>query len=299
MMELAAADSRIVAVTAAMCEGTGLEKFRKAFPGRFYDVGIAEQLAVTFAAGLAIRGLAPVVAIYSTFLQRAYDQILHDVCLQNLPVVFAVDRAGIVGEDGATHQGLFDLSYLRNLPRLVMMAPKDENELRHMLKTAVGCGSPVSIRYPRGKGVGVPLDSEISTLPLGRGEVLHDGTDLAMIAVGSTVYPALQAARKLAAEGIGVKVINARFIKPLDAELLLGTVASVKKILTIEENVLDGGFGSAVLELFAQNDVTGITVRRLGIRDEFVEHAKQSELRAQLGLDEEGILRAAREMLQK
>ena len=299
MMELAAADSRIVAVTAAMCEGTGLEKFRKAHPGRFYDVGIAEQLAVTFAAGLAVQGLAPVVAIYSTFLQRAYDQILHDVCLQNLPVVFAVDRAGIVGEDGATHQGLFDLSYLRNLPRLVMMAPKDENELRHMLKTAVGCGSPVSIRYPRGKGVGVPLDSEITTLPLGRGEVLHEGTDLAMMAVGSTVYPALQAARKLAAEGIGVKVINARFIKPLDAELLLGTAASVKKILTIEENVLDGGFGSAVLELFAQNDVTGITVRRLGVRDEFVEHAKQSELRAQLGLDEEGILRAAREMLQK
>ena len=299
MMELAAADSRIVAVTAAMCEGTGLEKFRKAHPGRFYDVGIAEQLAVTFAAGLATEGLTPVVAIYSTFLQRAYDQILHDVCLQNLPVVFAVDRAGIVGEDGATHQGLFDLSYLRNLPRLVMMAPKDENELRHMLKTAVGCGSPVSIRYPRGKGVGVPLDSEITTLPLGRGEVLHEGTDLAMMAVGSTVYPALQAARKLAAEGIGVKVINARFIKPLDAELLLGTAASVKKILTIEENVLDGGFGSAVLELFAQNDVTGITVRRLGVRDEFVEHAKQSELRAQLGLDEEGILRAAREMLQK
>lgn len=299
MMELAAADSRIVAVTAAMCEGTGLEKFRKAHPGRFYDVGIAEQLAVTFAAGLAVQGLAPVVAIYSTFLQRAYDQILHDVCLQNLPVVFAVDRAGIVGEDGATHQGLFDLSYLRNLPRLVIMAPKDENELRHMLKTAVGCGSPVAVRYPRGKGVGVPLDSEILTLPLGRGEVLHDGTDLAIIAVGSTVYPALQAARKLAVEGIGVKVINARFIKPLDAELLLGTARSVKRIMTMEENVLDGGFGSAVLELFAQNDVTGVTVRRLGIRDQFVEHAKQSELRAQLGLDEEGILRAAREMLQK
>ncbi len=297
--ELAAADSRIVAVTAAMCEGTGLEKFRKAFPGRFYDVGIAEQLAVTFAAGLAVQGLAPVVAIYSTFLQRAYDQILHDVCLQNLPVVFAVDRAGIVGEDGATHQGLFDLSYLRNLPRLVIMAPKDENELRHMLKTAIGCGSPVAVRYPRGKGVGVPLDSEISTLPLGRGEVLQDGADLAMIAAGSMVHPALQAARKLAAEGIGAKVINARFIKPLDAELLLGTARSVKKIMTLEENVLDGGFGSAVLELFAQNDVAGVTVRRLGIRDEFVEHAKQSELRAQLGLDEEGILRAAREMLQK
>ncbi|HRV45179.1 MAG TPA: 1-deoxy-D-xylulose-5-phosphate synthase [Smithellaceae bacterium] len=295
--ELAAADSRIVAVTAAMCEGTGLEGFRSVFPNRFYDVGIAEQLAVTFAAGLAVQGLAPVVAIYSTFLQRAYDQILHDVCLQNLPVVFAVDRAGIVGEDGATHQGLFDLSYLRNLPHLVMMAPKNENELRHMLKTAVGCGSPVSIRYPRGKGVGVPLDGEISTLPLGKGEVLREGSDLAIIAIGCTVHPAMKAAQKLAEEGVEAKVINARFIKPLDAELILNTAASVKKILTIEENVLDGGFGSAVLELFAQNDVTGITIRRLGIRDEFIEHAKQSELRAELGLDEEGILRASREML--
>jgi 1-deoxy-D-xylulose-5-phosphate synthase len=297
MTQLAADDSLIVAITAAMCEGTGLEKFRRTFPGRFYDVGIAEQLAVTFAAGLATQGLLPVVAIYSTFLQRAYDQILHDVCLQNLPVVFAVDRAGIVGEDGATHQGLFDLSYLRNLPHLVMMAPKDENELRHMLKTAIGCGFPVSIRYPRGKGVGVPLDNEILTLPLGKGEVLREGSDLSMIAVGCTVYPALKAAQKLAEEGIEAKVINARFIKPLDAELILSTAASVKKILTIEENVLDGGFGSAVLELLAAKGVTGTTVRRLGIRDKFVEHAKQSELRAQLGLDEEGILQAAREML--
>jgi 1-deoxy-D-xylulose-5-phosphate synthase len=297
MIELAATDSRIVAVTAAMCEGTGLEKFRQEFPGRLYDVGIAEQLAVTFAAGLAIEGLLPVVAIYSTFLQRAYDQMLHDVCLQKLPVVFAVDRAGIVGEDGATHQGLFDLSYLRNLPHLVMMAPKDENELRHMLKTALGCGSPVSIRYPRGKGLGVPLDDKISTLPIGRGEVLHEGSDLAIIAVGVTVNPALAVARKLAEKGTGVKVINARFIKPLDAELILNTAASIHKILTIEENVLDGGFGSAVLELLAENSVTGVTVRRLGIRDEFVEHATQAELRFQHGLDEEGILRAAKEML--
>lgn len=297
LIELAAADSRIVAVTAAMCEGTGLEKFRQNFPRHLYDVGIAEQLAVTFAAGLAIEGLLPVVAIYSTFLQRAYDQILHDVCLQKLPVVFAIDRAGIVGEDGATHQGLFDLSYLRNLPHLVMMAPKDENELRHMLKTAVGCGSPVSIRYPRGKGVGVPLDTEISTLPLGKGEVLREGSDLAIIAIGCTVHPAMKAAQKLADEGIGAKVINARFIKPLDAELILKTAASVKKILTIEENVLDGGFGGAVLELLAENGVTGTTVKRLGIRNQFVEHAKPSELRSSLGLDEEGILRAAKELL--
>ncbi len=297
LIELAEADPRIVAVTAAMCEGTGLEKFRRRFPERLYDVGIAEQLAVTFAAGLTIEGILPVVAIYSTFLQRAYDQVLHDVCLQKLPVVFAIDRAGIVGEDGATHQGLFDYSYLRNLPHLIMMAPKDENELRRMLKTAIGCGAPVSIRYPRGKGVGVVLDGEISLLPVGRGEVLAEGSDLAIVAVGVTVHPALMAARRLAEEGFGVKVINARFIKPLDEELLLTTAASVKKMLTVEENVLAGGFGSAVLELLARNSVTGITVFRLGIGDEFVEHATQAELRSLYGLDEEGIFQAAKRML--
>ncbi|HNZ10728.1 MAG: 1-deoxy-D-xylulose-5-phosphate synthase [Deltaproteobacteria bacterium ADurb.Bin151] len=297
LIDLAESDSRIVAVTAAMCEGTGLDEFRKRFPERLFDVGIAEQLAVTFAAGLSVGGLLPVVAIYSTFLQRAYDQILHDVCLQKLPVVFAIDRAGIVGEDGATHQGLFDFSYLRNLPHLIMMAPKDENELRHMLKTAVGCGSPVSIRYPRGKGVGVPLNDELSVLPLGRGEVLQEGSDLAIIAVGCTVHPALAAGRKLEAEGFGVRVINARFIKPLDAELILETAASTHKLLTVEENVLDGGFGSAILELLAREGMTSVTVRRLGIRDEFVEHATQAELRSLHGLDEEGIFRAAKEML--
>ncbi|PKN18143.1 MAG: 1-deoxy-D-xylulose-5-phosphate synthase [Deltaproteobacteria bacterium HGW-Deltaproteobacteria-6] len=297
LIDLASADSRVVAVTAAMCEGTGLDKFRQEFPRRLYDVGIAEQLAVTFAAGLAMEGLRPVVAIYSTFLQRAYDQILHDVCLQKLPVVFAIDRAGFVGEDGATHQGLFDFSYLRNLPHIIMMAPKDENELRHMLKTAVSCGSPVSIRYPRGRGIGIPLDDELSTLPIGRGEVLCEGSDLAIIAVGATVEPAMKAARSLADKGIFVQVINARFIKPLDAALLLKTAASVHKILTVEENVLDGGFGSAVLELFAENGITDVTVRRLGIADEFVQHATQAELRSQYGLDEKGILRAAEKML--
>jgi len=294
---LASADPRIVAVTAAMCEGTGLDPFRQQFPKRLYDVGIAEQLAVTLAAGLAIEGLKPVVAIYSTFLQRAYDQILHDVCLQNLPVVLAVDRAGIVGEDGATHQGLFDYSYLRNLPHLIMMAPKDENELRHMLKTAIGCGSPVSLRYPRGKGVGVLLDDELQELPIGRGEVLREGRDLAIVAIGSAVHPALAAAQRLSDEGSEVTVINARFVKPLDRELLLSTAAAIPKILTVEENVLDGGFGSAVLELLAENGMTCTTVRRLGIADEFVEHATQAELRSQYGLDEEGIFRAAREML--
>ena len=297
LIDLAAADSRIVAVTAAMCEGTGLENFRHKFPERLYDVGIAEQLAVTFAAGLAIEGLLPVVAIYSTFLQRAYDQILHDVCLQKLPVVFAIDRAGIVGEDGATHQGLFDFSYLRNLPHLIMMAPKDENELQHMLKTAIGCGAPVSIRYPRGRGVGVPLDNDVSILPIGRGEVLTDGSDLAIIAIGVTVHPALRAAKRLEENGFRVKVINARFIKPLDEELLLGTAKAVSRILTVEENVLAGGFGSAVLELFARNDITDVTIKQMGIGDEFVEHATQAELRSSYGLDEAGILRAAGEML--
>jgi len=297
MMEMAAENPRIVAITAAMCEGTGLEKFSKEFPRRFYDVGIAEQLAVTFAAGLAIEGFLPVVAIYSTFLQRAYDQILHDVCLQRLPVIFAVDRAGFVGEDGSTHQGLFDLSYLRNLPHLIMMAPKDENELRHMLKTAAGLNAPVSIRYPRGRGVGVPLDHSPVPLPFGRGEVLREGADLAIIAAGCTVHPALAAANQLAAEGIDVCVINARFIKPLDADLILSTAAKTKKILTVEENVLHGGFGSAVLELLAERGITGVSVKRLGIEDKFAKHATPAQLRTRFGLDEAGIARAARELM--
>ncbi|MEN6623421.1 MAG: 1-deoxy-D-xylulose-5-phosphate synthase [Smithella sp.] len=294
---LAGNDSRIVAITAAMCDGTGLDQFSREFPQRFFDVGIAEQHAVTYAAGLAIEGIIPVVAIYSTFLQRAYDQILHDVCLQNLPVVFALDRAGIVGEDGATHQGLFDYSYLRSIPNIIVMAPKDENELQHMLKTAVDCQRPVAVRYPRGKGVGVDLDSEYKALEIGKGEILREGTDLAIFAIGSTVYPALAAAETLAAEGINIKIINARFVKPLDTELLVAAAKEVKKIITVEENVLHGGFGSAVLEMLAEKNVTGINVKRLGIPDVFVEHATQAQLRRKYGLDEEGIVRAIREML--
>ena len=299
MLELARADSRIVAITAAMCEGTGLDQFSQEFPKRLYDVGIAEQHAVTFAAGLAIEGFIPVVAIYSTFLQRAYDQILHDVCLQKLPVVFAIDRAGIVGEDGSTHQGLFDFSYLRNIPHIVIMAPKDENELRHMLKTAVGCRCPVSLRYPRGKALGVNTDEELRTLEIGKGEVLREGSDLAVIAIGSTVYPALAAAQRLAKEGINIKVINARFAKPIDGELIANTAAAIKKIITVEENVLQGGFGSAVLECLAQKNITGVQIRRLGIPDEFVEHATQAQLRQHYGIDEDGIFRAVKEMLAK
>lgn len=297
IIRLAQNDPRIVAVTAAMCEGTGLDQFSQIYPRRFYDVGIAEQHAVTFAAGMAAQGFIPVVAIYSTFLQRAYDQVLHDVCLQKLPVVFALDRGGIVGEDGATHQGIFDYSYLRSIPNIIVMAPRDENELQHMLKTAVDCGKPVSVRYPRGKGQGVPLDPDPLALPIGRGEVLREGTDLAVFALGATVHPALAAAKHLAGEGANIKVINARFVKPLDAELFLQTAEKIKKIITVEENMLSGGFGSAVLELFAGKSVSGVVVRRLGIPDEFVEHATQAELREKYGLDKDGIIRAIREML--
>ncbi len=294
---LAENDSRMVAITAAMCDGTGLDQFSREFPQRFYDVGIAEQHAVTYAAGLAIEGIVPIVAIYSTFLQRAYDQILHDVCLQKLPVVFALDRAGIVGEDGTTHQGLFDYSYLRAIPNIIVMAPKDENELQHMLKTAVECQSPVAVRYPRRKGTGAALDAELKSLEIGKGEILREGTDLAIFAIGSTVYPALAAAVALADEGVNIKVINARFVKPLDAELLAETAKEVKKIITVEENILQGGFGSAVLEMLAEKVLTGIRVKRLGIPDEFVEHATQNELMRKYGLDKEGIVRVIREML--
>ncbi len=297
LVELAQEDQRLVAITAAMCEGTGLEQFQKAFPQRLYDVGIAEQHAVTFAAGLAVEGFLPVVAIYSTFLQRAYDQILHDVCLQNLPVIFAIDRAGIVGEDGATHQGIFDYSYLRSIPNLIVMAPKDENELRHMLKTAVSCGSPVSLRYPRGKGVGAKMDKKIKTLKIGKGEVLRKGSDLAVIAVGATVYPALAAAEKMAGEKVSVEVINARFVKPIDSALILNTARAFKKIIIVEENVLQGGFGSAVLEMLAEKSVSNVKIKRLGIPDEFVEHATQAQLRHKYGIDEEGIIRAIKQMV--
>lgn len=297
MVNLARENSRIVAITAAMTEATGLSQFSTEMPDRFFDVGIAEQYGVTFAAGLATEGFIPVVSIYSTFMQRAYDQILHDVCLQKLPVVLALDRAGFVGEDGATHQGLFDYSFLRSIPNIVVMAPKDENELQHMLKTAVGCGRPASIRYPRGKAIGVPLDSSPRFLEIGKGEIVHEGEDIAIIAIGSTVYPAIAAAVKLKDEGINARVINSRFVKPLDEELLCNTAKSIKKIITVEENVLMGGFGSAVLELFAKKGIYGVAVKRLGIKDEFVEHATQAELRSMYGIDEDGIAETARKIM--
>ena len=297
MVHLARANPKIVAITAAMCDGTGLDQFAKEFPDRFYDVGIAEQHGVTFAAGLATEGFIPVVAIYSTFMQRAYDQVLHDVCLQKLPVVLALDRGGFVGDDGPTHHGLFDYAYIRSIPNIIAMAPKDENELQHMLKTAVECGLPVSVRYPRGQGVGVVMDETPANLAIGKGEVVCEGSDLAIVAIGSTVYPAIAAAAKLRQEGISIRVINARYIKPLDQELLCQTALSLKRIITVEENVLMGGFGSAVLELFEQQGVHHVRVKRLGIADEFATHATQAELRNMYGIDEEGIIRAVRQMM--
>ena len=299
MIRLALKNPKVVAITAAMCTGTGLDEFAIRFPERFFDVGIAEQHAVTFAAGLAVEGLVPVVAVYSTFLQRGFDQVLHDVCLQNLHVVFALDRAGFVGEDGPTHHGLFDLSYLRSLPNMVVMAPKDENEFRRMIRTAVACSGPVAVRYPRGAVPGVPPDDGPAEIPLGRGECLTEGDDLAIFAVGTTVQAALEAAEALRAEGVGTAVVNCRFVKPLDRELLCATARKTGRVLTVEENVLMGGFGSAVLECFQEEGLQGIPVKRLGVGDAFVEQATQKELRHLYGIDGDGILRAARSLLRQ
>jgi len=297
LCQLAIENKRLIAITAAMQNGTGLEEFARKFPDRFYDIGIAEQHAVTFAAGLALEGMKPVVAIYSTFLQRAYDQVLQDVCLQNLPVVFALDRGGIVGEDGPTHHGLFDFSYLRHIPNLIVMVPKDENEFQHMIKTATECPTPVAFRYQRGKGVGVKKESALQSIDIGKGEILREGEDILIIALGSTVYPSLRAAEKLADVGVQAAVINSRFLKPLDGNLLCDWAQRTGKILTVEENVLQGGFGSAVLELFQERSLFSIQVKRLGIPDTFVEHGPQTLLREKYGIDENGIFKGAKEML--
>jgi 1-deoxy-D-xylulose-5-phosphate synthase len=298
LVSLAEQDERIVAVTAAMPEGTGLSLFRERFPKRFFDVGIAEQHAVTFAAGLAVEGFRPVIAIYSTFIQRAYDQILHDVCLQNLPVVFALDRGGLVGEDGSTHHGLFDLSFLRSMPHMGLMAPRDERELAAMLALAVNHPGPIALRYPRGQGAGVPLDAEIEPLVYGRAEILREGRDLLILAVGAVVRPALEAAEALALEGIEAAVVNARFVKPLDADRI-GALARISggRVLSVEENTVLGGFGSAVAELLAEAGIPGLCLKRLGIPDVPVEHGTQAELRQDLGLDVAGIRRSALALL--
>ena len=298
MIRLAQKDERIVAVTAAMPEGTGLAEFARAFPDRFFDVGIAEQHGVTFAAGMATEGLKPVVAIYSTFLQRAYDQVMHDVCLDRLPVVFAIDRGGIVGEDGATHHGLFDLSYLRCLPNLVIMAPADENELQRMLATAVEYDGPIAFRYPRGIATGVPLDGVFKPLALGKAKILDNGDDILILAIGRSVADALEASRSLKKQGISATVVNCRFVKPLDRELLSSLAARIPRVITVEENALQGGFGSAVLEELNDARVAGLRLERIGVADTFVEHGPQKLLRSLYGIDAAAIIKTAVRMME-
>ncbi|MFP5264258.1 MAG: 1-deoxy-D-xylulose-5-phosphate synthase [Blastocatellia bacterium] len=288
-------DDRIVAITAAMPDGTGLSKVMKEFPDRTYDVAIAEQHAVTFAAGMATEGLKPVAAIYSSFLQRAFDQIFHDVVLMNLDVTFALDRAGVAGADGPTHHGLMDFAYLRPMPKFVIMAPKDENELRHMLKTAIDYNGPASVRYPRGNGLGVPMDEEIRALEIGKAEILREGTDIAILGIGTQVSYCVQAAERLAAEGLNPTVVNARFVKPLDAELILALARSHGSIVTVEDHNLIGGFGSAVMELLEANRLSEVRVLRLGFPDKLIEHASQSLLLAKYGLDADGIYSSVKE----
>jgi len=297
MLEMGTEDERLIAVTAAMPEGTGLMKFAQEFPKRFFDVGIAEQHGVTFAAGLATEGLRPVVAIYSTFLQRAYDQILHDVCIEAHPVVFAIDRGGIVGEDGPTHHGLFDLSYLRSLPNMVVMAPKDENELRRMMKTSFEHDGPVAFRYPRGDGMGVPLENPVIPIPIGEAEVLEEGDDILILAIGRMVGEALAAQESLQEKRISATVVNCRFVKPMDEKLIRKLAGKIPRIITAEENVLNGGFGSAVLECLSDGGISGFKLQRIGISDQFIEHGSQKLLRSKYGLDAGKITETAVKMM--
>jgi len=299
MVKLAAADPKVVAITAAMEYGTGLAEFAKIFPKRFFDVGIAEQHGVIFAAGLALEGYRPVVAIYSTFVQRGFDHLIHDVCMQHAPVVFAMDRAGVVGEDGPTHHGVFDLAFTRNIPHLTVMAPSNLDELADLLATALALGTPCAIRYPRSIGPAPPAKAEPSILPVGKGRLLSDGSDLSILAIGSMVAPAMEAATKLAAEGISAGVIDARFVKPLDRDLILEKAAQAGTVLTGEEGVLAGGFGGAVLELMADEGLDRVRVMRMGIPDAFVEHGTRAELLEHLGLTAHGIADKARCLLDR
>ena len=299
LIRLAREDKRVVAITAAMCEGTGLNAFEKEFPDRLYDVGIAEQHAVTFAAGLAAQGMRPVVAMYARFLQRAYDQVVHDVATQNLPVTFCIDRGGLVAEDGTTHHGAFDYAYLRHMPNMVVMAPKDENELQHMLKTVLQYEGPASVRYPRGVSMGVPMDHELKALPVGKAELLRDGTDVAIIAIGVSVWPAVKAAEQLTQEGLSTAVINARFVKPLDEELIVSVAKRVRYVITVEEGCRMGGFGSAVLEALSDAGVTVVRTKILGLPDWYIEQGPQDLLRERYGLTTDGIYRGVRELVMK
>jgi len=290
LVELAKKDEKIIAVTAAMPEGTSLDKFGKAFPERMFDVGIAEEHAITFSGGMATQGMKPCAAIYSTFLQRAFDQVFHDVTIMDLPVVFALDRAGIAGADGPTHHGIYDMAYLRLFPNMICMAPKDENELQHMVFTAFGTGHPTSLRYPRGEGFGVAMDAELKAIPVGRGEVLREGRDnVAIFAVGVEAWPAFEAATQLAKEGIDATVVNGRFIKPIDEELVLRFCRPGAKVITVEEGSIAGGFGAAVMEKAAELGLGAIDFHNIGIPDVYVHHGSQDVLRAQFDLHTEGI----------
>jgi 1-deoxy-D-xylulose-5-phosphate synthase len=289
-LKLARQNPKLVVVTPAMPEGNCLSILQQEFPKRVFDVGICEQHAVTFAAGLATQGYLPVLAIYSTFLQRSFDQIIHDVCLQELPMVFAIDRGGIVGDDGKTHQGIFDLSYLSLIPNMIVAAPKDENELQHMLYTAVKSGKIMAIRYPRSQGLGVNMDAEFRELPIGKGEILRQGNDIAILAIGSMVAPALEAAEKLALQGVEATVVNARFVKPIDAELIVDLATRIKRIVTVEENTIPGGFGNYVNDAVRQADLRDVIIRNVGLPDVFIEHGGQDFLRSKYGLDAAGII---------
>ncbi len=302
MVELAAENEKVVAVTAAMPEGTGLAPFADQYPDRFFDVGIAEPHGVTFAGGMATEGFTPVVAIYSTFLQRAYDQVLHDVCLESLHVVFAVDRGGIVGEDGPTHQGIFDLAFLRGLPNMVVMAPKDGKELKEMMRFAVSHDGPVAVRYPRGAAVNITVSEndggQHSAITLGKSELLVRGDDLVIFAVGYSVLESFLAAQKMAKEAnIFATVVNCRFVKPLDRERVISLVKKIPRVITVEEGVLAGGFGSAIVECLSDAGITGYAIKRIGIDDTFVEHGAKSILRARYGLDADGIVKAAMQLV--
>ncbi|MGA9993837.1 MAG: 1-deoxy-D-xylulose-5-phosphate synthase [Pyrinomonadaceae bacterium] len=300
MCELMAKDDKIAVLTAAMPDGTGVDIVLEKFPERAFDVGIAEQHCITFAAGMACEGLKPVAAIYSTFLQRAFDQIMHDICIQNLNVTFAMDRAGIVGGDGPTHHGLLDIAYLRPMPNMIVMAPKDEAEMRDMLLTAIEYQGPAAVRYPRGNGVGVDISREPQTLEIGKGEILRDsGGDVAIVGYGSMVYPSLQAAENLAKEGIETTVVNARFVKPLDAGLLLALARTKRLIVTVEEAYLAGGFGSAVIELLEENGLQDkVRVVRMGVPDRLVTHGDPKLLLAKYGLDADGIYTRVKESVE-
>ena len=295
LVELAENNPKIVGITAAMATGTGLDKLASKLPKQYIDVGIAEQHAVTLAAGLACEGMRPVAVIYSTFLQRAYDQIVHDVCIQNLPVFFCLDRAGIVGDDGPTHQGMYDIAYLRCLPNIVVMAPKDEAELQQMVVTGVNHDGPIAMRYPRGNGYGVPLMEEgWEAIPIGKGELLRSGDDVLLVAYGSMVHTAMQAAEILSEHGVEATVINARFVKPLDTGLIVPLAKRIGRVVTLEEGCIMGGFGSALTEALMEHDVV-VPVKRIGVPDQLVEHAKPDEAKAELGLTGSKIAERVRE----